>query len=146
MDDAVIFARTPVGTSVARDSAAALPRAMRTLLLAVDGRTRVASYRMILNHLGDVGLLLEGLENAGYIARTVGSQTRIATQPTSAMSTPRAASIAQDLQALATLTTIQGSTLQSTSAQQQTPKNYDVLAKIQEAQAHFSAFPPMHER
>jgi hypothetical protein len=141
VDDTVIYMRTPVGTTVARDSSTALPRAMRTLLLAVDGRTRVASYRMILSHLGDVGLLLQGLENAGYIARTTGSNTRVAAPTVNvAPATPTRSSIAQDLRSLAAMTSLQTTTEQS-RPESIPVKNYDVLAKINEVQSHFTQFP-----
>jgi hypothetical protein len=138
MDDNIIFMRTPVGTQVARDPTASLPRAMRTLLLSVDGRTRVSSYRMILSHLGDVALLFEGLENAGYIARTDGVQTRVAPPPPPA---PRPANIAAQLQSLAAETGFHPNTPPSVMGTPPT-KNFEVLAKINEAQAHFTQNPP----
>jgi hypothetical protein len=74
MDDSTIFARTGLGTQMARDASAELPRALRTLLLTIDGRTPLRSYRTMLTHLGDVPSLVQALEESGYIART-GSQT-----------------------------------------------------------------------
>ncbi len=139
MDDNVIFMRTPVGTQVARDPATSLPRAMRTLLLSVDGRTRVSSYRMILSHLGDVALLFEGLENAGYIARTDGVQTRVAS-PAPAPA-PRPTNIAAELQSLAAATAFHPSQTPSVMGSPPT-KNFEVLAKINEVQAHFTQNPP----
>jgi hypothetical protein len=138
MEDNIIYMRTPVGTQVARDPAASLPRAMRTLLLSVDGRTRVSSYRMILSHLGDVALLFEGLENAGYIARTDGVQTRVAPPPPPA---PRPANIAAQLQSLAAATGFHPSQEPSVMGSPPT-KNFEVLAKINEVQAQFTQNPP----
>ncbi|MGL4229763.1 MAG: hypothetical protein ACRDAM_10160 [Casimicrobium sp.] len=142
MDDSIIYVRTPVGTQVARDASKEMPRGMRTLLLAVDGRTRVASYRMILSHLGDVGMLFEGLENAGYIARTDGVNTRVA--PPTPAATPRpatqASAVQRDLQSLAAMTSFQP-THQPAAAGEPSIKNFDVLAKINEAQSHFTQGP-----
>jgi hypothetical protein len=136
MDDTTIFARTPSGTQVARDTSIPLPRAMRTLLLSVDGRTPVASYRKILSHLGDVTLLFEGLENAGYIGRTDGVNTRVA--PSATRTAPQIQH--QDLRSLSALSQFPP----TVNPQQEisTGKNFDVLAKIQEAQSHFTHNPP----
>jgi hypothetical protein len=122
---------------VARDPAIALPRAMRTLLLSVDGRTPVASYRKILSHLGDVTLLFEGLENAGYIGRTDGLNTRVA--PTSVR--PVTPIQHQDLRSMSALSQFPP-TVNPTTQDVSTSKNFEVLAKIQEAQSHFSHNPP----
>jgi hypothetical protein len=100
MDDNTVFSRTPTGTQVARDPLTSLPRAMRTLLLSVDGRTPVGAYRKILSHLGDVTLLFEGLENAGFICRTNVAATRMAQASTNSISTPTQ----QDLRAFNGLT------------------------------------------
>jgi hypothetical protein len=74
MDDNTVYARTGLGTQVARDPASELPRSLRTLLLSIDGRTKVRSYRTMLTHLGDIPTLLQALEGAGYVAAT-GAQT-----------------------------------------------------------------------
>jgi hypothetical protein len=137
MDDLTVFARTPTGTQIARDPAIALPRAMRTLLLSVDGRTPVGSYRKILSHLGDVTLLFEGLENAGYIGRTDGVNTRVATT-----AIRQAAPVQhQDLRSLAALSQFPP-TVNPSQADVTPSKNFEVLAKIQEAQSHFTQNPP----
>jgi hypothetical protein len=143
MDDTTIFVRTPAGTQVARDPSVSLPRAMRTLLLSVDGRTPVASYRTILNHLGDVMLLFEGLENAGYLARSDGLNTRAATS-NNAATTGRTASsgqLANDLRSLGQMTNFKPTTNPTINNEANT-KNFEVLAKIQEAQTHFAQNPP----
>jgi hypothetical protein len=141
MDDATIFVRTTVGTQIARDPNASLPRAMRTLLLSVDGRTRVLSYRKILSHLGDVDLLFEGLENAGYIARTDGANTRLSTAIAPPARPATNASLASDLRSLSAMTGFQPTINPSTTNPPST-KNFEVLAKIQEVQAHFTQNTP----
>lgn len=152
MDDSIIYARTQIGTKLARDSGHEIPRPMRTLLLAVDGKTRVATYRNLLRHLGDVRVLFEGLENAGYIARVSDPGTRAALTA----SAPSTNSIQSELRDLAALTGFQPTSLhpatfepnlsmnavsQSVSAPTPTTseRNFDVLAKIQEAQSHFTS-------
>ncbi len=141
IDDSIIFMRTPHGTQVARDLAREMPRAMRTLLLAVDGRTRLASYRMILSHLGDVGMLFEGLENAGYIARVTAANTRVANTVASVPPRSTPSSIQNDLRTLAATMPFE-STQQPSVPGESSIKNYDILAKINEAQSHFSKSPP----
>jgi hypothetical protein len=143
MDDTTIFVRTTVGTQIARDPNVSLPRAMRTLLLSVDGRTRVLSYRKILSHLGDVDLLFEGLENAGYIARTDGANTRLSTvsAPPPPARPAANASLINDLRSLSKMTGFQPTINPSTTNPPST-KNFEVLAKIQEVQAHFTQNTP----
>ncbi len=151
MDDTVIYARTQIGTKLARDSGHEIPRPMRTLLLAVDGKTKVATYRSLLRHLGDVRVLFEGLENAGYIGRVSDPGTRAA--PPAPTST--ANSIQSELRDLAAVTGFQPTAMhppnfepnlgtapagQSMFARSsaESERNFDVLAKIQEAQSHFT--------
>jgi hypothetical protein len=65
--DAVIYERTAKGMAVTRDPSSDLPRMMKTLLMAVDGKTTVAMFQKLLPNFGDVGALLEGLQANGLV-------------------------------------------------------------------------------
>jgi hypothetical protein len=74
--DAVIYERTSKGMAASRDPASDLPRMMKTLLMAVDGKTTVAMFQKLLPNFGDVGALLDGLQANGLVApRDGGSRT-----------------------------------------------------------------------
>lgn len=62
-----LYARTALGTATMLTHRADLPRRMRTLLIAIDGRTDSASFVRTLSSFGDVLSLLESLRLAGYI-------------------------------------------------------------------------------
>jgi hypothetical protein len=161
MNDSIIYARTGIGTMVARDPASELPRSLRTLLLAVDGRTKVVSYRTMLTHLGDIPTLLQALERAGYIAAT-GAQS--ARQIAGSMSTQagvitatanpstHAGTLLRDLTpppapAPPAPATFSSSHLETRPAgpfapTQSKPPTNDLVSRIQELQTQFTQRPP----
>lgn len=65
-----VYVRTPRGNDAARSADSDLPRMMKTLLIAVDGRTSVQMFQRLLPNFGDVGALLEALLGGGYISAT----------------------------------------------------------------------------
>jgi hypothetical protein len=159
MDDSIIYARTGLGTLVARDPASELPRSLRTLLLAVDGRTKVISYRTMLTHLGDIPTLLQALERAGYVAVT-GAQTarqiagNMSTQTGVITASPNPPTHAPTLlrgpasaPAPASPNTLSASQFEarvaSTMAHTQTKQSTsDLVSRIQELQTQFTQRPP----
>ena len=54
-----VFFRTALGNSAARAPDADLPRMVKTLLIAVDGRTSVRMFQKLLPNFGDVSALLD---------------------------------------------------------------------------------------
>lgn len=62
-----IYARTALGTAAVSNNNTDFPRKLRTLLIAVDGRTDSASFARNLSSFGDVLALLDSLKLAGYI-------------------------------------------------------------------------------
>jgi hypothetical protein len=78
--DTLIYERTAKGMAASRDPSSELPRMMKTLLMAVDGKTTVAMFQKLLPNFGDVGALLDGLQANGLVApRDAGS--RAASKP-----------------------------------------------------------------
>lgn len=75
--DAVVYQRTIRGNAVTRDPNADMPRMMKTLLMAVDGKTSVAMFQKLLPNFGDVGALLLALQANGLVepARAAASTT-----------------------------------------------------------------------
>jgi hypothetical protein len=65
--DAVVYQRTIRGNAVTRDPNADMPRMMKTLLMAVDGKTSVAMFQKLLPNFGDVGALLLALQANGLV-------------------------------------------------------------------------------
>jgi hypothetical protein len=66
--DAVVYERTAKGMASSRDPASALPRMMKTLLMAVDGKTSVAMFQQLLPNFGDVAALFDALQANGLVA------------------------------------------------------------------------------
>lgn len=62
-----IYSRTLKGQAVALNKDSTLPRKLRTLLIAIDGRTRTEAYVSSLSAFGDVETLLESLHQSGLI-------------------------------------------------------------------------------
>jgi hypothetical protein len=65
--DDVTYQRTMRGNAVTRDPNADMPRMMKTLLMAVDGKTSVAMFQKLLPNFGDVGALLLALQANGLV-------------------------------------------------------------------------------
>jgi hypothetical protein len=89
-----VFVRTAHGNAAARAVQADLPRMVKTLLIAVDGRTSVAMFQKLLPNFGDVSALFDALEAGGYIERAGGVSVKVpapAPPPGFAPSPPRAA-------------------------------------------------------
>lgn len=63
----IIYRRTALGNEAALDPNSPLPRKLRTLLISVDGKTRLSTYVNSLSSFGDVAALLESLQQAGLI-------------------------------------------------------------------------------
>lgn len=63
----IIYVRTAAGNEAALNHNSALPRKLRTLLIAIDGRTRAGTYVNSLSSFGDVDALLGSLREAGLI-------------------------------------------------------------------------------
>jgi hypothetical protein len=66
--DAIVYERTAKGMAASRDPASALPRMMKTLLMAVDGKTNVAMFQQLLPNFGDVAALFDALQANGLVA------------------------------------------------------------------------------
>jgi hypothetical protein len=62
-----VFVRTAKGNATARSPDANLPRMVKTLLIAVDGRTSVSMFQQLLPNFGDVSALFEALEGGGFV-------------------------------------------------------------------------------
>ncbi len=62
-----VYKRTASGNSAALDPNSALPRKLRTLLISIDGRTRLSTYVSSLSSFGDVASLIDSLLQAGLI-------------------------------------------------------------------------------
>jgi hypothetical protein len=71
---AVVFERTPEGAVQVNSSSDTLPRALRSVLLAVDGRSSVARYEPFLPALMPLDEKFAALEQLGLLRRT-GSDT-----------------------------------------------------------------------
>jgi hypothetical protein len=65
--DAIVYERTAKGMAASRDPASALPRMMKTLLMAVDGKTSVAMFQQLLPNFGDVAALFDALQANGLV-------------------------------------------------------------------------------
>jgi hypothetical protein len=76
-----VFARTGLGNAAARAVQADLPRMVKTLLIAVDGRTSVAMFQKLLPNFGDVSALFDALESGGYIERVGSVSVKAAAVP-----------------------------------------------------------------
>jgi hypothetical protein len=79
-----IYSRTIRGHAAALNADSALPRKLRTLLIAIDGKTSTDIYVSTLSAFGDVEALLQSLHEAGFIelqggtGRSVPTLTRLA--------------------------------------------------------------------
>lgn len=62
-----IYRRTPAGNEAALNSKGALPRKLRSLLMVVNGNTRLSVYLQTLSSFGDVGALMGALEAQGLV-------------------------------------------------------------------------------
>lgn len=62
-----IYRRTPEGNEAALNSKGALPRKLRSLLMVVNGNTRLSVYLQTLSSFGDVGALMGALEAQGLV-------------------------------------------------------------------------------
>jgi hypothetical protein len=85
-----VFVRTAHGNTAARAVQTDLPRMVKTLLIAVDGRTSVAMFQKLLPNFGDVSALFDALEAGGYIERAGGVSVK-GPAPAFAPAPPRAA-------------------------------------------------------
>lgn len=84
-----VFLRTALGNSAARAPDADLPRMVKTLLIAVDGRTSVRMFQKLLPNFGDVSALLDALEGGGYIEAVAAAPRSEAAAPAAARPTLR---------------------------------------------------------
>jgi hypothetical protein len=73
--DNAIYQRTMRGNSVTRDPNADMPRMMKTLLMAVDGKTSVVMFQKLLPNFGDVGALLMALQANGLVEPRKAAET-----------------------------------------------------------------------
>lgn len=64
----ILYKRTLAGSKHVLDPFSSLPRKLRTLLIAIDGKTSRDAYVHNLSSFGDVPALLDSLELQGYIA------------------------------------------------------------------------------
>ena len=71
---AIVFERTPEGAAQVNSSSNTLPQALRSVLLAVDGRSSVARYEPFLPALMPLDEKFAALEQLGLLRRT-GSDT-----------------------------------------------------------------------
>jgi hypothetical protein len=71
---AVVFERTPEGAAAVKSSSDTLPRALRSVLLAVDGHSSVARYEPFLTSLMPLDEKFAALEQLGLLRRA-GSST-----------------------------------------------------------------------
>lgn len=62
-----VYVRTAAGNEAALNPNSPLPRKLRTLLISIDGRTRLGTYVNSLSSFGDVEALIESLLQAGLI-------------------------------------------------------------------------------
>ena len=62
-----IYIRTTAGNEAALNPNSALPRKLRTLLISIDGRTRLGTYVNSLSSFGDVEALIQSLLQADLI-------------------------------------------------------------------------------
>jgi hypothetical protein len=76
-----VYIRTAAGNEAALDQKSTLPRKLRTLLISIDGRTRLNVYVNSLSSFGDVEALIQSLLQAGLI------QTQASLQRVSGTST-----------------------------------------------------------
>lgn len=64
-----IYVRTAKGHASARAAETTLPRIVKTLLIAVDGRTSVGMFQQLLTNFGDIPALFSALESGGFVER-----------------------------------------------------------------------------
>jgi hypothetical protein len=79
--DDCVYERTAAGMAASRDPHTALPRMMKTLLMAVDGKTSVAMFQQLLPNFGDVAALFDALQVNGLVAPRSAAAPRKATTP-----------------------------------------------------------------
>ena len=79
----VVFERTPAGAAAIKVSGDAVPRQLRTLLLAIDGRSPVSQYVSFLTALAPLSEKFAQLETMGFASRK-GSASAPDTAPTAA--------------------------------------------------------------
>ena len=65
-----VYTRTAAGNEAALNPNSAMPRKLRTLLISIDGRTRLGTYVNSLSSFGDVEALIQSLLQAGLIQAT----------------------------------------------------------------------------
>ena len=70
-----VYIRTAAGNEAALNPKSALPRKLRTLLISVDGRTRLGTYVSSLSSFGDVEALIQSLQHAGLIEEQAPQKT-----------------------------------------------------------------------
>jgi hypothetical protein len=88
MNNSTVFVRTNQGQQASRDPNAPLPRALKTLLIMIDGKTSVETYSRLLPNFGDVGALLDALLASGYIAEAEPPAHTAASRPAAAYPVP----------------------------------------------------------
>ena len=69
----VIFERTPQGAVAIKSTGTEVPRRLRTLLLAVDGRSPVSQYVPFLTAFAPLSEKFAELEGMGFLQRKGGS-------------------------------------------------------------------------
>jgi hypothetical protein len=99
----IVFERTPAGAVAIKTAGDAFPRQLRTLLLAIDGRSPVSQYVPFLTALAPLSEKFAQLETMGFVRQRGQPQSPPATPAPSESSRPFAES---DLHALAR--TLQG--------------------------------------
>lgn len=77
----VVFERTPQGAVVIKSTGDEVPRRLRTLLLAVDGRSPVAQYVPFLTAFAPLSEKFAELEQMGYLRRKSGPPAQPAQPP-----------------------------------------------------------------
>jgi hypothetical protein len=76
----LIYKRTHAGTLMAHHVDSPLPRKLRTLLIAIDGKSTVKTYVNSLTSFGDVEALLDSLRASGLIEDASGEPPQILTE------------------------------------------------------------------
>jgi hypothetical protein len=78
MNDTLVFAKTPLGLASYADPSAPLTQAERTLLIVIDGAKPVSDLRRFNAVVGDSDLLVDRLQQAGYIVAKPTPAMRVA--------------------------------------------------------------------
>ncbi len=69
-----IYEKTEIGRAVITDATNPLPRKLKSLLVAIDGRTPIEQYIKNLSAFGDVESMFNSLVQTGYIRNSIPSQ------------------------------------------------------------------------